>query len=128
MISTLVSGCDKALKSRPRVSPGGTQAMTRGTLPALTALVLGAKSGQVTRVTQMSVPRATALYCPEELLPGGGCWWSNRVGVSGPCWIECPCAGGRLAGHLSAHTDDSLCVRPDLWLLAGREQSGGCAC
>lgn len=45
----------------------------------------------------------------------------------GLCWKQHPCAGGRPAGHLAAHTDGSLCVRPDLWLLAGREQSGGCA-
>lgn len=117
----------QSLKTKTPCVAGGAQPVTSGTLLGLTALVLGAESGQVTRVARMSVMRARASHRPEELLPGGGCWWPSRVGVCGPCWIECPCAGGRLAGHLAAHTDGSLCVRSDLWLLAGGEQSGGCA-
>lgn len=28
----------------------------------------------------MSVTQARASHRPEELLPGGGCWWPSRVG------------------------------------------------
>lgn len=82
-------------------------------LGPLTMATQLAKSDQVTQATKAL---ARTSHLPQKPHPlGGGCRWSD--GASTRLDIASLC-GQQAAGHLAAHTDVSLCSRPDLRLLA----------